>query len=290
MNGLEIIDILEKSDRLPVMSGEITNIINMISDYDTINIEDLAEKIGSCGNLSESLLSNVNSGYFRLARKIESLSDAIVYLGMETVERLIIAYLIKYLIPNDMGRSKELNREKYWKHCLGTSISATLLAEKIGKKDKYKYFAYGLIHDLGVALLDICVPHIVDEVVIAQQKGIHQIIAERLVMKGATHEQFGQWQCERWGLPEDIKEIVSHHHTPLMAKNYKEEVYILCIADSISSLYYERLLCLNTKYVLNKSVMKQMGITEEDIEEITKVLPMKVEEANKQLNFNLFQQ
>ncbi len=56
MNGLEIIDIIEKSDRLPVMSSEITNIINMISDYDTINIEDLAEKIASCGNLRESLL------------------------------------------------------------------------------------------------------------------------------------------------------------------------------------------------------------------------------------------
>jgi len=35
MNGLEIIDIIEKSDRLPVMSSEITNIINMISDMIT---------------------------------------------------------------------------------------------------------------------------------------------------------------------------------------------------------------------------------------------------------------
>lgn len=290
MYRLDIINIIEKSDKLPVMSSEITEIINMISNYNEINIEELADKIHKCGNLRESLLTNVNSGYFKLQRKINSLEDAIVYLGMRTVERLIITYLIKSLIPDQIGKSKELNREKYWKHCLGTSIAANLIAEKLGKPDKYRYFAYGLIHDLGLVVLDICVPDLIDEVVKVQKKGVHQIVAERLVMKGFTHEQSGSFQCEKWGLPEDIKAIVEHHHTPSSAEKYIEEVNIMSVADSISSLYYERLLSLNTNYVLNKSAMNQLGITEDDIEEISRVLPSKIEEANKQLNFNLFHQ
>lgn len=145
-----------------------------------------------------------------------------------------------------------------------------------------------LIQDIGVVMLDICLPDLIDEVVTMQERGLHQIIAERLVMKGFTHEQSGGWQCAKWGLPEDIKAIVEHHHTPSMAKKYKEEVNIMSLADSISSLYYERLLCLNTSYVLNKSVMTQLGITEDDIEEINSVLPEKIEEADKLLNFNLF--
>jgi len=288
MDSLDIINIFEKSDELPVMDNEITELINMISNSDYINIEEFSNKLAKYDNLSEVLLINVNSGYFKLRRKIDSLSDAIVYLGMRTVERLVIAYLIKSLIPAEIGKSKKLNREKYWKHCLGTSIAANLLAEKLGKVDKYKYFAYGLIHDIGIVLLDICLPNLIDEVVIMQEKGIQQIVAERLVMKGFTHEQSGRWQCEKWGLPDDIKAIVEHHHTPLLAEKYLEEVNIMCLADSISSFYYERLLCLNTRYVFNENVMKKLGITEDDIEEISRVLPQKVEEADKQLNFDLF--
>lgn len=288
MNSSEIISIFEKSEELPIMNNSINEVINMINNSNNINIEEFADQIDKCGNLSDVILINVNSGYFRLQRKIESLSDAIVYLGMKAVEKLVIAYLIKSLIPAKIGKSKELNREKYWKHCLGTSIAANILAEKLGKVDKYKYFAYGLIHDIGIVMLDICLPEFVDEVVTMQEKGIHQIVAERLVMKGFTHEQSGRWQCEKWGLPEDIIAIVEHHHTPLAAKKYLEEVYIMCLADSISSLYYERLLCLNTSYVLNKNVMIKLGITENDIEEISGVLPERVDEADRQLDFKLF--
>lgn len=288
MNNLEIIDIFEKSNKLPVMNSEITEVISMINNSDSIIIEEFADKIAKCGNLKESLLINVNSGYFKLQSKIESLSDAIIYLGMQTVERLVIAYLIKSLIPAGIGNSKELDREKYWKHCLGTSIAANLIAEKLGKEDKYRYFAYGLIHDLGVAMLDICLPDVMDEVVTIQKKGVHEIIAERLVMSGFTHEQAGGWQCENWGLPEDFKAIVEHHHTPLLAKKYLEEVNIMSLSDSISSLYYERLLGFNTKYELNKNVLNKLGITKDDVEEIGTTLPEKIEEANKQLNFDLF--
>jgi HD-like signal output (HDOD) protein len=287
MREAELISVFHESKDMPSVNKEITEIIRMLNNSDTLNIDLLAEKIARCGNLRSALLTNINSGYFNLARSIESLSDAIVYLGMKTVEKLIIAYLIKSLLPDALGKSKELSREKYWKHCLGTSIAANMLAEKLGKEDKYKYFAYGLIHDVGVAALDVCMPAVVDEVVKLQQKGLHQVVAERLVMKGFTHSNIGAWLCLKWELPEDIKAIVEHHHTPLLTKDYYEEVRIMSVADSISSLYYERLLSLNTTYVLNEKIMELLGVTMEDIESISELLPDKVQEAEKQFNFTM---
>ncbi|HCW05515.1 MAG TPA: metal-dependent phosphohydrolase [Clostridium sp.] len=287
MNSEKIIGLLEEAEWLPKINRNILEIISLIDSSDKINMEVLADKIQKCGNLRESLLANVNSGYFRLKRTVNSLSEAVVYLGTKAVERLIIAHLVKALIPDRIGRAKNLNREKYWKHSLGTSIAANILAEKLGYKDKYKYFAYGLIHDIGTVVLDVCLPELVDEVVLKQSKGLHQIVAERLVMKGFTHEHAGAWQCEKLRLPEDIRVIVEHHHTPLQADKYKDEVYIMSIADAISSLYYERLLCMHTNYVLNERVMEYLGLTYDDIEEISKILPQKVEEAHKLFNFNL---
>lgn len=287
MNSKEIIDLLERSQELPKINRNVLEIISLIDGSEKINMEVLASKIARCGNLKDSLLANVNSGYFKIKRTINSLSEAVMYFGSKTVERMIIAYLIKVVIPNNIGRAKHLDREKYWKHSLGTSIAANILAEKLGNKEKYKYFAYGLMHDIGAGVLDICLPEIVDEVVLKQRKGLHQIVAERLVMEGFTHEHVGAWLCEKLGLPDDIKAVVAHHHTPLEEDTYKEEVYIMSIADSISSLYYERLLCMNSNYVLNKRAMEELGVTQEDIDEISRILPEMVEEAFNQFKFSV---
>ncbi|MBC2580968.1 HDOD domain-containing protein [Clostridium sp. DJ247] len=288
MNGEEIIKYLDETNQLSVLNPGIVDIITMINSSDTLDVDTLADKISKCGNLSEALLININSGYFARSRNIGSLKDAIVLLGLETVERLILAYLAKALLPDNKGKAAKLSREKYWKHCLATSISASMLADKLEIEDKYRFFAYGLIHDVGIPILDIYLPDIIDQVVNLQHKGLHQIIAERQVMNGFTHSHIGAWISERWKLPNDIRAIVEYHHIPLQAKEYLTEVRILSVADSISTLYYERLLSLNTKYVINEKVFNLLGITMQDIEDISAELPSKVEEAKKLFNFTMF--
>lgn len=280
-----VISIIKNTDKLPTIKAEISDLIIMINKEEDINISELSLKINECGNLREALLTNINSGYFKLQRKIESIKDAVVYLGMRAVEKLIVAYLIKSLLPTNLGNSKELNSEMYWKHCLGTSIAANLIAEKLGIEDKYRYFAYGLIHDIGYTALDVCFPEIVDEVYEIQKKGVSQVVAERMIMGGCTHSDIGEVLCEKWNLHEDIKTVVKHHHTPLGAENYKLEVMILSVADAISTLYYEKLVKVSTSFSLNNNIINELGLDMEFIEEISKVLPNKVEMVNKQLNF-----
>ena len=55
----------------------------------------------------------------------------------------------------------------------------------------------------------------------------------------------------------------------------------MSVADAISNIYYEDLLAINTKNMLNEKVIDELGLTKEDLQELT-VLPAKVEEANKQ--------
>jgi len=52
-------------------------------------------------------------------------------------------------------------------------------------------------------------------------------------MKGFTHEQAGSWQYNKWGLSEDIRSIVKHHHAPLLDGKYSDEVTIMSLADSL---------------------------------------------------------
>lgn len=124
MKSTEIISILERNEKLPNIDKEIREVIVMLKNSDTLDIEKFSDKICNYLNLKEAILANINSGYFRLSRKIETLSDAVKFLGLKTVEKLVIAHLVKTIIPDNLGQSKQLDREKYWKHSLGTSVAS----------------------------------------------------------------------------------------------------------------------------------------------------------------------
>lgn len=288
MNKTEIINYIEQSNRLPKIDKEFTNVFSILDTSDNFDIDEVVDKISKWPTLKTSLLKIINSGYFKIPKEAYTLKDSIMYIGVKTINRLVLSYLIKCLLPDTLGRSDAIDREKYLKHSLGTSIAATMLADKLGIEDKYKYFAYGLIHDIGNVVLDICLPGIINEVVKIELKGVHQIVAERTVMDGCTHSDIGSWLCEKWHLPNDVNVAVAYHHTPLLATEYKKEAEVMSIADSISTLYYEKLLCLNTFYVLNEKVADSLGITNNDIEKISKELPDKVEEMLKVLDPSIF--
>lgn len=150
---------------------------------------------------------------------MSNLREAVIYLGMHTVQVLLIAFITRTLLPEKSGRSKLFSRISYWKHCMGTSIASCKLAVKVGICDKYEPFAYGLVHDIGIAVLDTCLPEVLDEVFTKVEEGTPQIIAEKEVMGGLTHSDIGAWICEKWGLPENICSVVEYHHKPLLTNS-----------------------------------------------------------------------
>lgn len=277
MDKSEIIAYMDQFQHLPNINEDFSKIISMLNTSDELSIDKLVDEISICPNLRKSLLTTINSENFKMPRKAETLKDSIMYLGLNTVKRLVLAYMIRSILPDNLGRSDEIDKDKYLKHCLGTSIAAIDIAEKLNIGEKYKYFAYGLIHDIGNAAIDICLPGIINEVTEIQSKGVNQIVAEREVMKGCTHCEIGSWICKKWNLPEDIQAIVAHHHDPLVETKYKMEVAIVNLADSINTLYYEKLLYLNNFYIINEETMKYLGLTMRDVEKIGNSLPNKID-------------
>lgn len=280
MGNNKILELLDNSQYLPDMPENLGEILDILRNPIGLNINILAKKVSQSKELNEFVLNNINTGYFQLHKKIESIKEAIIYLGMQTVQNLLIFSITLQLFHKTTGKgSRTFNMHHYWKHVLGTSVASSILSTQLNKGDKYKLFSYGLIHDIGIVVLDACLPDLIDEITKMLLNGVHQLVAERTVLDGITHAEIGAWLCRRWNIYDKITNIVEYHHTPFLTQNHIEEVQIVYVADVISTQYYEKLLGVNLNHNINRKVIESLGMTDEDMKVVMKAFPSEVEKA-----------
>lgn len=280
MHKDELFERIEDSGLLPIPSRQVSEILEILNNPLELDIDYLSEKISSVNQLNELMIKNLNAGYFKTRNEIHTIREAIVYLGMGTVQNLIIFFITQQLFS---GRKKDekrmFNMDHYYRHILGTSIASTMLCDRLKIGDKYKLFSYGLIHDIGIAVLDTCVPEILDEITQKLESGMHQVVAERSILGGITHSGVGVWLCKRWNIPGDITDIVGFHHTPFASQMLTDELKLIYIADVISTEYYEKLLGINLNHQISKRIMDSMGLTDKDVKVIAEKLPGEIEKV-----------
>ncbi len=280
------IKLIQESGMLPAISETFGVALNMLLVPVHYDMDSCIDELVKYPELEQMLLNSLNRGY-GLRRTIQSVKEAVVYLGAKNARIIIIAYITKLLLPNQ-GKTEIFDDIKYWNHCLATSIASYLIAERTGLSEGDKLFTYGLVHDIGVTVLDICLPELLSQIYSLQLKGSHQIVAEKLILDGLTHAEIGMWFCKKLGLSKEVTEIVGYHHTPFIANNLSDEVKIMHMADSISTNYYERLLGNDTTFLFSERIRLDLNIPIEFIHEISGKLPEEVEKVNQIINMNIF--
>lgn len=282
MSEHKIIGMIKDSGLLPHIPQEFGEILNMLLEPIEYDIDSCVDRFSRFPQLEKILIKVLNYN-FDLSREIRTIKDAINYLGAKNAKVILISYVTRLLLPDAKGRTRIFDNKRYWKHCLGTSIAAYMIAEETGLSDKDKMFTYGLIHDIGVTVLDICLPDYLDRIHEMQLKGMHQIAAEKIVLSGITHAEIGMWICKEWKLPDEMLSVVGYHHYPMVVDRFIDEVRVIHLADSISTNYYERLLGNNSSFIYTDKIMKALNIDKKYVDYIIEKLPIAINDLNKRL-------
>ncbi|HHV97096.1 MAG TPA: HDOD domain-containing protein [Clostridiaceae bacterium] len=277
MQNHPIIKQIQQSNYLPKIPKAFGDTLTMLLEPCEFNIDECIDKLCCLPQLETALIQFLNY-YSKLNREILTLKDAVLYLGAKNTRMIAIAHITRLMLPNRYGRTQIFDNKKYWKHCIGTSIASYLIAAETGLCDKDKIFTYGLIHDIGITVLDICLPNLLDKIhTMVLEKGLHQIVAEKVVLNGITHTEIGMWLCREWGLPEEISEIVGYHHFPLLYGKPSNEVKIMYLADAISTNYYNGLIGTPEHFIHTDKAREELNLSKEFIDGIAVKLPEEVE-------------
>jgi putative nucleotidyltransferase with HDIG domain len=172
---------------------------------------DLATVISSDQALTAKLLRLSNSAYYGYARRISTVREAVILLGMRTVRSVAIASgIIDAFAVTEQDHCFDC--DLFWAH----SVTVGLVAEAIARETKSARpedaFTAGVIHDIGKLAMLLTEPELfartvalvtVDEITYSE--------AESQVF-GVSHAQIGARLAQRWKFPESLVEAIQAHH------------------------------------------------------------------------------
>jgi HD-like signal output (HDOD) protein len=207
--------LVEKLDELPTLPAVVYELSQIINDpmTSTTEIEKVMEQDQS---LTAKVLKLINSAYYAIPGGVTSLSRAIGYLGLDTVNQLVLSTsILKALEVNGPTRF-DLN--KFWQHAIGVGIAAECIAKSVRHRSPADLFTSGLVHDIGKVAIYILDPDLlVSTSKHATENSLTLAEAEE-ALQVPKHTVLGQLLAKKWNLPVSIQYPILYHHQKDIAK------------------------------------------------------------------------
>jgi HD-like signal output (HDOD) protein len=242
--------LLERLDglcQIPTIPAVLTPLLRYLEQpVEQLDAQKVTDFLARDESLAAQCLHMANSPLFGRSQKVESLRGAVVSLGLRHVSDIAMSCGVLNMLPAD---KTSMDPVVLWEHSLGCALVCRHLARGIHLADPGKAYLAGLLHDLGIIVNLWVLPkefHAAFEMAKAEGIPLHE--AEEISL-GFTHCESGRLLAESWGLPADLIEVVTHHHSPEKSSQDSGLVALVHVADLLC-----RMSGLNYGYVEERQV------------------------------------
>ncbi len=249
--------IVDTVDELPSLPEYINELEALCAKKD-VSIMELAEKVSIDPSLAASVLRLSNSGGFITARRIESLHDAIMIIGLKNLKAMLVTIGARRILDEHFAEFKDV-----WKHCNKTAFYARLIAEKFRLNSiSDRVYLASLLHDLGKIVLLSTDAKLVQQIAeIAVKRKIRTSTVIEEVSIGISHSSIGRMIAEKWKLSSYIIEAIAYHHSPSKASaENRDIVYVTYLANKLCLIEEKKF----DYFFFEDSVLERFKLTDED--------------------------
>ena len=201
-----VIDVILSSDRLPSPSGVALQILELTrNEYSSV--EDLQRVLMADPALSGQLLKYANCAGARGSIEARTVSEAVVRLGMATVQHLALGFSL--LSAARSGPCEGFDYNRYWSSSLARAVAAQNLAPLVRKAPGDEAFTCGLLGGIGSLCLASVHSRDYARVLRRWDNGSQQALLdlEREILL-IDHNQVTASLLDSWGLPERYGQAV----------------------------------------------------------------------------------
>jgi len=207
---------LTNIDTLPAMPVIAQKLLALPLDTDEGEAQ-LLTLIEQDPQISAKLISLANSPAMGVSRKVGSVSDAALLLGLTRVKAVSLGIAAMSNFTRLPG-SQNFAPQDLWLHSLAIAVAMNTLAHHMPARlrpQQDHIFLAGLLHDMGYMAI-----HCVDSV--ASNELHHQlrlqprrsVLEIEMQILGVSHCYIGAQLARQWNLPEEIITVLGYHHAP----------------------------------------------------------------------------
>ena len=195
------------SETLPHVAIRLSK---LISDENS-TMKEFEEIIRLDPTLVLRLLRVVNSPYYGLRQKVNSIPRAVIFIGMKNLRNMVVTEALKGIFKQS-SHNGTFSRSNLWLHCAAVSICSKMIAQRIfGQKAEDAYLC-GILHDIGMIVEDQVAHDLFVKTCEAYKPESGQITAYETEIIGIDHTVIGYELARDWKLPPEVQEGIKLHH------------------------------------------------------------------------------
>lgn len=259
--------ILEQIDLLAPIPAIASQIITKSEDPDS-SLSEIADLIANDPALTANLLKICNSAYFSLPRKVESVKDAVAWVGLDQIVELVLTNSVSANFNKGL-EGYGLGEGELWRHAVTSAHIAKSLAQRYGaSQNKHLIFTAALLKDIGKLILGRFVAFSFEKInIMVHSQGYSFNDAEKKII-GMNHEELGAMVGQKWAFSEKLIYMIRHHHLTNESARQDPETTLIYLADIICMMMG---ICTGTdglSYRFYGDVLKRINLSEKDLQGI----------------------
>ncbi len=241
MESMENNDLFDKLKgiQLPSLPIVVREVQKLINNPDS-TLDQIAQVIEKDQAIASKTLRLVNSAYYALKEKISSITEAINFLGLKTVNNMLLNLSVMKIFK-EANLTSFFNPALFWVHSVGCGLLSKKMAVEIKHDDTELCFTAGLIHDIGRLIF---YQFFTKEFFTAIKQSIDGDIALSLKEKeifGFNHCDLGYHLAKKWDLPDNLAYPIKFHNDisniPQDLDPHRKTIMIIAKANQLCNKY-----------------------------------------------------
>lgn len=218
----EMVSGIDALASLPAVYHQVRGVL----DNPDSAIADLANVVSADAAITARLLHVVNSVYFGLMSRVETVSRAVSVLGMQQVHDIVLASSVSAMFKGMSPAS--MNMTRFWSNSVMRALIARTGAEMVRAGELERFFVAGLLSDLGHLVMYQVEPILAEQAQLESEQSarpLHVVERERL---GCDYAQVGAALVEKWSLPPRLVAAIGGQIEPASAPElYRRDAAML---------------------------------------------------------------
>ena len=211
----------------PPMLPSVALEIHDLSCRPDIDTEKLVVVLEHDPMLAAHVLRVANSPIFRGRDAESSLRSAVLRLGLKNLGEVVFEIALHMRVFRSAEYSGMM--EQLRRHSTACGNLCRLLASRVGQDSEHAFLC-GLLHDIGIAAILI---------VLGERRQSEPALEPAVLSEvmGQIHEDVSGMLVRQWKLPDEVAEVVAHHHGRAAVATAPLLSAVVAVADALASKF-----------------------------------------------------